>query len=159
MKILIVSDTHGHQENLEKVIELEKPFDMLIHLGDIESNETYITHLAACHTEIVAGNNDFFSYLDREKIIEIGKYKVFITHGHKYYVAAGTDTIKEEAIKRGADIVMFGHTHIPEIDIDYNIIAINPGSLTYPRQKERVPTYIIMEIDLKGKTHFTLKSL
>ena len=34
MKILIVSDTHRKDGNLYDVIEKEKPFDMLIHLGD-----------------------------------------------------------------------------------------------------------------------------
>ena len=31
MKILIVSDTHGHDENLERVLEIEKPINRLIH--------------------------------------------------------------------------------------------------------------------------------
>ena len=36
MKILIVSDTHRKDKNLERVIEREKPLDMFIHLGDAE---------------------------------------------------------------------------------------------------------------------------
>ena len=36
MKILIVSDTHGHSENLEKVLEQTGPLDHFIHLGDVE---------------------------------------------------------------------------------------------------------------------------
>ena len=39
MKILIVSDTHGRLENLERVIEMTKPIDALIHLGDVEGQE------------------------------------------------------------------------------------------------------------------------
>ena len=42
MKILIVSDTHRRDENLKFVIEEEKPFDMLIHLGDVEGSEQWI---------------------------------------------------------------------------------------------------------------------
>lgn len=42
MKILIVSDTHGRLENLERVIEMTKPIDALIHLGDVEGQEDYI---------------------------------------------------------------------------------------------------------------------
>ena len=33
MKILIVSDTHKSHKNLDKVLEIVKPIDMLIHLG------------------------------------------------------------------------------------------------------------------------------
>ena len=45
MKILIVSDTHGRLENLERVIEMTKPIDALIHLGDVEGQEDYIRRL------------------------------------------------------------------------------------------------------------------
>lgn len=36
MKILIISDTHGSHKNFDRVIEKERPLDMLIHLGDVE---------------------------------------------------------------------------------------------------------------------------
>ena len=41
MKVLIVSDTHKHNENLEEVLKKVKPIDMLIHCGDAEGAETY----------------------------------------------------------------------------------------------------------------------
>jgi putative phosphoesterase len=105
---------------------------------------------------MVAGNNDFFSDLDREKEITIGKYRVLLTHGHFYYVSVGTENIKTEAISRQFDIVMFGHTHRPLLEIEDNIIALNPGSLSYPRQDKRIPTYAIMELDKNGEAHFTI---
>ena len=82
MKILIVSDTHGRLENLERVIEMTKPIDALIHLGDVEGQEDYIRRLVPCAAYMVSGNNDFFSMLPRELEFELGKYKVLITHGH-----------------------------------------------------------------------------
>ena len=36
MKVLIVSDTHGRDENLEQVVMNEAPFDMFVHCGDVE---------------------------------------------------------------------------------------------------------------------------
>ena len=42
MKILIISDTHGSHKNFDRVIEKERPLDMLIHLGDVEGDEDYI---------------------------------------------------------------------------------------------------------------------
>ena len=68
----------------------------------------------------------------------------------------GDENIKREARERGMDIVMFGHSHRPIVDIDKDIIAVNPGSLTYPRQEGKKPSYIIMELDYKGKAHFTI---
>ena len=154
MKILIISDTHRKHDNLLKVLERECPVDLLIHLGDAEGYEDYIAEQAGCPVEVVAGNNDFFSSLPREKELQIGKYKVLITHGHYYYVNTGIEDIEREAEGRGFDIVMFGHTHKPYIEIDEDVTILNPGSVSYPRQPDHMPTFLIMEIDDEGEAHY-----
>ena len=160
MKILIVSDTHKKNENYFKVLEMHHP-DMVIHCGDADGSEHMIATWVneGCDLEMILGNNDFFSDLPREITLDIGSYKVWVTHGHNYYVSMGNETIKKEAIDRGVDIVLYGHTHRPVIDIDDDIIAVNPGSLSYPRQEGRQPSYAIMEIDRRGKVHFTIAYL
>ena len=65
--------------------------------------------------------------------------------------------LKREAIARGMDIVMYGHTHKPVIEVEKDVIAINPGSLTYPRQDGKNPSYIIMTIDENGMADFQLR--
>lgn len=159
MKVLIVSDTHKHHENLIRVLERAGKIDLMIHLGDAEGYEDDIADMAGCPMEIVAGNNDFFSALPREKELQIGKYKVLITHGHYYYVSTGVEDIKKEAAGRGMDIVMFGHTHRPLLERGKGIIALNPGSISYPRQEGRKPSYAIMEIDKTGEAHLAIKYL
>lgn len=156
-KILIVSDSHGRCDCLEQAYQRVKPVDLLIHLGDLEGDEEYIRALVDCETVMVSGNNDYFSGLPRECMIEIGGYQVMLSHGHHYGVNYGTETIKEVARENGANIVMFGHTHRPLIDQkDSAIWAVNPGSITQPRQEGRIPTFLIMEIDRYGEAHFTL---
>lgn len=159
MKVLIVSDTHRKNENFLKVLERVTPIDMLVHCGDIEGSEYLIAQAAGCPVEMVVGNNDFFSDLPREKEFYIGKYKVWLTHGHTYYVSMGNEYLKEEARARSADIVMYGHTHRPVVDIEGGLVAVNPGSLTYPRQEGRRPSFVIMELDRKGEAHFTINYL
>ncbi len=156
MKILIVSDTHRQNNNYLKVVERVSPVDMVVHCGDVEGSEYIISEAAGCPVEMVAGNNDFFSNLPREKEFRIGKYQVWLTHGHNYYVSMGNETIKKEAEARGADIVMYGHTHKPVVDFEDNVIAVNPGSLTYPRQEGRRPSYIVMDLDKAGDAHFSV---
>ena len=133
--------------------------DMVIHCGDIEGSEYLIAESAGCPVQMVVGNNDFFSDLPREKEFHIGKYKVWLTHGHNYYVSMSNENLKHEARMRGVDVVMYGHTHRPVVDIEDDIIAVNPGSLTYPRQDNRKPSYIIMDLDREGKAHFTINYL
>ena len=141
-KIMVVSDTHKHHRNLARALEQAGTPDLLIHLGDAEGYEDYIADMAGCPLEIVSGNNDFFSMLDKEKEIRIGKYKVLLTHGHYYYVSAGLDTLRKEAYSRGMDIVMFGHTHRPLIEYDKELTVINPGSLSYPRLYAMLCEYV-----------------
>lgn len=155
MKVLIVSDTHRRNDIYVNLVKLHKP-DMVIHCGDAEGAEELLTQAAECPVYIVLGNNDFFSNLPRELELQIGKYKVWVTHGHNFYVSMGNETIKREAIARGADIVCYGHTHRPVVDQDDEIIAVNPGSLSYPRQENHRPSYIIMEIDRQEQVHFTI---
>ena len=166
MKILIVSDTHRKDENLKWVIRKTKPFDMLIHLGDAEGSEYEIMKWVDkdCDLEMIMGNNDFFSQLEREKEIMIGKYKVLLTHGHYYNVSVGAEYLAEEARARGFDIAMFGHTHRPFYEVDRkpgdkDLIVLNPGSLSYPRQDGHKPSYMLMEIDKEGEAHFSLNFL
>ena len=78
MKVLIVSDTHRQHGNLEKAIKEAGKIDLLLHLGDVEGGEYFIEQIAGCPVEIISGNNDFFSELDKEKELEIGKYKVLM---------------------------------------------------------------------------------
>ncbi len=159
MKVLVVSDTHRKHENLIKVLKRVEPVDLMIHLGDAEGGEDAIAGMADCPVEIVAGNNDFFSALPREKELQIGRYRVLITHGHYYYVNVGIEDIKTEAEARRYDIVMFGHTHRPLIDRGDNITAVNPGSISYPRQDGKRPSYIVMETDGSGEAHFEIRYL
>ena len=159
MKILIVSDTHGRNGGYLDILEQSEKMDMVIHCGDVEGSEYLISESAGCKTVIVQGNNDYFSDLPREMIVQLGKYKALVTHGHAYYVNMGYEHLVREAKRRKVDMVIYGHTHRPVITEENGIIVLNPGSLTYPRQEERKYTYIIMEIDEAGEVECTLRQL
>ncbi len=160
MKILIVSDTHRKNDNYFKVLSMHKPIDLIIHCGDAEGSEYALSAAADCPVQMVQGNNDFFSELPRELEFNIGSHRLWVTHGHTYYVSMGNETIKREALARGADLVIYGHTHKPLIDrTTEGVIAVNPGSLSYARQEGHRPSYVIMEIDGQEELHFTIAYL
>ena len=161
MKILVVSDTHRKDDNLKLVLSEECPLDMLIHLGDAEGSEHFIPDWVnpECRMEMVLGNNDFFSRLDREREIDIAGHKAFITHGHYYGVSMGPEGLVDEAKSRGCDIAMYGHTHRPFLDVIDGVTVLNPGSLSYPRQEGRRPSYMIIQVDADGKMDYQQKYL
>lgn len=148
MKILIVSDTHGREENLEKVLEKEGAIDRLIHLGDVEGSEDYIRMITgATPVSMVAGNCDYWSDLPREALVELGDHLAFITHGHYYGVNGGVEQLRARAVEAGADIAMYGHTHRPYLEQEDDMTILNPGSLSLPRQQGRKPSYMVMELE------------
>lgn len=159
MRILIVSDTHRQNRNYLELLERLHPLDLVIHCGDVEGSEYTLKEAAQCPVMMIAGNNDFFSQLPRELTFDIGKYKVWVTHGHNYLVYGGIGTIKDAARKRGVDIVCFGHTHQPMLQIEDDLILVNPGSISYPRQSGHKPSYVLMDLDREGEAHFSVAYL
>lgn len=148
MKVLIISDSHRKDNVILNIIKHEEPFDMLIHLGDIEGGELKLNYSVGIGTSlvIIKGNNDFFSDLPDEKELRIGTHKILLSHGHSYGVSLDLESYRTEALSRGCDIAMFGHTHKPVIDNKNGVLLINPGSVAYPRQSDRRATYVILEI-------------
>lgn len=157
MRVLIVSDTHGKDNNLLKILEEDRKYDFMVHLGDIGRLEDYIEEVTGLACFAVRGNNDWGSMLPGDSIIMLGRHKTFITHGHNFNVYISTQELRRYAQGLGCDIAMYGHTHIPEIDIINGVTVVNPGSLTYPRQGNRIPSYIVADIDDKGDVDFQIK--
>ncbi|MBQ6469383.1 MAG: metallophosphoesterase [Lachnospiraceae bacterium] len=154
-RILIISDTHGYSREVEPLFRKIRQADFLIHCGDVYGDEDYIRACAAeilgCPCSIVQGNNDLWTDLPQEEIMTIAGHKILVCHGHRYGISYDTSSLKKHAKSKGAAIVCCGHTHVPMIDTrDPEILLINPGSLSLPRQSGRESSYAMMELDETG---------
>ena len=163
MRVLIVSDTHRHGENFYRALEEAEEVSLVIHCGDVEGQEyefeEAVREAYDCPIVIAAGNNDFYCNLRNDVEVQIGPYKALVTHGHNYYISMNNEFLKREAKARGYKMVFYGHTHRPVIDHKSGILAVNPGSLSYPRQEGRKPSYAVMEIDGAGKINVAIHYL
>lgn len=113
MRILVISDSHGRNDDVKGVLEQVGEIDMLIHCGDVERGDQYIRDIAGCPVVMVAGNNDYYLDLPSEETIEVEGYRIWVTHGHPYYVNSGVDYLREYGEMHDVDVVMYGHTHVP----------------------------------------------
>ena len=159
MKVLIVSDTHGKDENLEAAVYKEAPFDLLIHCGDVEGREIFTEALVDCPCCMVSGNNDFFTDLPREEQIELCGKRILVTHGHYYGVSMAFDQLADAAKQRGCNAAFFGHIHMPVLETEDGVLLVNPGSLAFPRQRGRRPSYAVLETDGNGKMNVEIRYL
>ena len=50
-------------------------------------------------------------------------------------------------IGKGADILIYGHTHVPKVVQRNHLLVINPGSLSLPRQENHEPSYAVLNIE------------
>lgn len=147
MKILVISDTHGDTRKAEEAIRKNREADLVIHLGDyIRDAEKLSGMFPDIPFEYIYGNCDFMTNgSSAEKILEVGGKRVFITHGHRYSVKWGYERLFRKAEELQADILLFGHTHIPDMVEKEGRIILNPGSPSEPRAESR-ESYAVIEI-------------
>ena len=79
MRILVISDSHGRNDDVKGVLEQVGEIDMLIHCGDVERGDQYIRDIAGCPVVMVAGNNDYYLDLPSEETIEVEGYRIWVT--------------------------------------------------------------------------------
>jgi putative phosphoesterase len=151
MKILIASDIHGSLKYCNKLVEQYKKenCDKLILLGDIlyhgprnDLPEEYnpkgvIALLNSMSNEIltVRGNCEAevddmvldFNVLAEYAILYIENRLVFLTHGHKF------NPQNMPKLKKG-DILFNGHTHVSKIEEVGDVLYVNPGSVSIPKE-------------------------
>lgn len=154
MKIVVFSDSHRDVEIMVKTVEIIRP-DMIIHLGDnIMDAVDLEREFMDIPMEFVKGNTDLFSVGPGEKMLSIENRKIFITHGDRYGVRSGYSAILKEGLKREADIILCGHTHIPHIRKKKGTILMNPGAIGRNARGPFKPSFGIIEIDDDIKCHF-----
>ena len=146
MKILILGDTHAQDDFFLRILEKEKDYDVLLHTGDFEGSEMVYRELSGTPFYYVAGNNDFFTEAPFERVIELESCRIYMTHGHLYNVFETNEGVLREAARRHAQIAVYGHSHYPVAEIKRGILLLNPGSLAWPRQEGRRPSYIVLEL-------------
>ncbi|MBQ9673608.1 MAG: metallophosphoesterase [Ruminococcus sp.] len=146
MKILVFSDTHGDKLSMQSAIKSHRDADVVIHCGDGEDdvNSAKLLYPDKAYYN-VRGNCDWGSSLDVALELVFEGKKLFVTHGHIYNVKWGKQNLIMAAEERGADIVLYGHTHIPENEYYDGLYVFNPGSC-----HGYGATYGVIEITEKG---------
>ena len=143
MKIAVFSDSHGRMHNCIRAMEMAGAVDHIIHLGDT-SRDAEDLGILYPNTPItyVCGNCDFCAGGAYEKMVEIGSKRFFLCHGHTRSVKSGLAELA--AAGKGADMVLFGHTHEVFDGVVEDVRLLNPGSIALPASG--APSFCVIEI-------------
>ncbi|GAX91110.1 YfcE family phosphodiesterase [Effusibacillus lacus] len=143
MKICVMSDSHGRTDRIDNVLRRHKGIDLLLHAGDHAQD---VLSRQDVRFRTVCGNCDPDGSASNEQVFELSGLKVFMTHGHLYKVKRTLLPITCRAKELNAELVIFGHSHVPVIAEEQGIVLLNPGSLSYSRGVVAQPSYGIMEL-------------
>ena len=129
MKLIVFSDTHGSELACEAIYRAETDADVFFHLGDgyAQAEALRMDHPLLALV-CVRGNCDFTADDADAKTATFCGKKILFTHGHRFGVKSGMAGLHSEAVRQGADIVLFGHTHVPFHESWNGIEFYNPGS-------------------------------
>jgi len=154
LRVVILSDSHGHPEQIEKIINQQSDADFFVDLGDSQECYDLIRVLYPDKKfHCVSGNCDEDICLPGDLVIPIDeKHSIFATHGHRYAVSYSRSILRKAAESNGCSIACYGHTHVREHTVEDGIHILNPGSCARPRDGQP-PSYAY--IDIVGDQIFT----
>jgi uncharacterized protein len=126
MRLGIISDTHGLLR--PEVFEIFQAVDHIVHGGDVGKWAILKDLEALAPVTAVYGNVDGMelrSKLPQVATLELDGFEIVVTHGDQL----GSPTpAKLHAAFPSADIIVFGHTHRPVLQlVDKTVTVMNPG--------------------------------
>lgn len=150
VRVAVISDTHGHLGNLDRVLGQLGPVDWLLHAGDHYQDAARsgaLLGIGPTRVAAVVGNCDAPLTEPAQTILEIGGVRILLTHGHHHGVKTTLDRIYYRAKEIGVRVAVFGHSHVPVNGQEGGVLLFNPGSLTLPRMPNDPPSCGLLEIE------------
>lgn len=153
-RVIAVSDSHGCVEMLRDVLlqALEAgPVDTVVFLGDGMRDYDALQPMLSsqgvkCHA--VSGNNDWGSYEAQELLLRVDSTVIYACHGHTRHVKYGLSNLWYATRERGAHIALYGHTHCASVQLEQDLLLINPGAVCECRTGR--PAYAEISVEPNG---------
>lgn len=163
MRAGFVSDTHGDPLAWSKATELFGDADLVFHAGDVlyhgafnpvidsydprelarlmNGYEVPVLHARGnCDSEVDQAALDNHMLSDFAAAM-VGGLRILVTHGHKI----PRDELVRMCRRWKVDVLHRGHTHVPELVWEGNLLLVNAGSASLPKQEGGLPTAALLE--------------
>jgi len=141
-KIAVMSDNHGDPDAMDFIRELEPDADFYVHCGDSEASDIHVLdgYIA------VAGNNDWYLKLPKYAKFKCEDIWVLVTHGQFYGYFDREKKMAGDLKHQKCQLLLSGHTHMPNVSMYKNLTFVNPGSTSWPRGGSK-RSYAVITVD------------
>jgi uncharacterized protein len=160
MRILAVSDSHHDIGALTLVLKkFASKVDLIAHMGDGVEDLAWAareSRIRLPRVEGVRGNGDPDPELWPRRLIGSSERPILLLHGHLEGVNDDIGRVILAAESSGASLVLFGHTHRAFFEEYRGILALNPGSISRPRGRDR-PTFAVIDVPEDKESWFDLR--
>jgi hypothetical protein len=122
--------------------------ELILHAGDFVSVE-FLEELRRFGPPVagVCGNMDesaLKASLPTQRVVEVGEIRIGMVHD------AGPRAGREPRLAawfEGCDAVVYGHTHVPQVEEFQQLWVLNPGS---PTERRRQPVHTMLVLRTRG---------
>ena len=128
MKIAVFSDSHGDVQAMVRAVRGYGP-DLVLHLGDHAADAEELAAECGVAIRRVRGNCDLASRAPDSDLFELAGVRILMCHGHRHRVKLTLDALLNAAHFSRADVVLYGHTHIADLQHEGQMLVLNPGSI------------------------------
>ncbi len=137
-RVGLISDTHGKLD--PRVFDAFEGVDAIVHAGDVGTSQVLwdLESIAPIRAEVL-GNTDFEIpgwQLEQQARATIAGKRFLVIHNIRHL----------GPIPEGVDIVVHGHTHVPDIEYVDDVFVVNPGPARRP-MKDQPRTVALLEIE------------
>jgi putative phosphoesterase len=147
----LISDTHVFPNGARQVSPHVMSYfdraglDLILHAGDVCYQGVLDALAESAPVIAVRGNNDSGEFGEKLPLIYKATYasrRLCLLHGHLIEGSARKSAARMAA---DADVVVYGHSHVPKIERVGEALTVNPGS---PTDKRFEPHFGIAILDI-----------
>ncbi len=149
MVLGILSDTHGNVEAIQEVIRrfLAAKVDLVLHLGDDYLDMLFFE---AANLPVIAVPGLYCpEYRDptilNRRIENLSDVRILLTHTPEVSKFDQPGDLDPQG-NAPVDIVLYGHTHIPNIQEREGVLWVNPGHLKAFDRRGHILSYALMNL-------------
>lgn len=151
MLVAILADTHlprGSRRLPERCVELLRSADLILHAGDVSGLSAF-EDLRGLGPSLhaVRGNADeaaLAALLPERLVVEVGEARIGLVHD------AGPRAGREARLRSwfpDCGAVVYGHSHLPQVELVEGVWILNPGS---PTERRRAPERTMLLLHVEG---------